>query len=173
MQKLLVLCALEQELPPDQNPYSDITIYTGVGKVNAAMHTCLAIEKFNPDTIINVGTAGSCNNSLAGLIECGNFIDRDDSGAFNTDTIITTDYKKCVISTGDNFTTKELNFCDLVDMESYAIAKVCSQKDVNFICYKYITDYVGSNSVSMWEENCHKGAKFFVEKIDDHFKNTI
>ena len=58
-------------------------------------------------------------------------------------------------------------------MESYAIAKVCSQKDVNFICYKYITDYVGSNSVSMWEENCHKGAKFFVEKIDDHFKNTI
>tara|TARA_R110002012_G_scaffold62218_2_gene163604 strand:+ start:1210 stop:1731 length:522 start_codon:yes stop_codon:yes gene_type:complete len=173
MQKLLILCALEKELPVRENPYSSITVYTGVGKVNAAMMAAFSIKSRRPDMIINYGTAGSCNKKLSGLVECGNFIDRDDSGAFNEDTIITTDYNKCVISTGDNFVTKELNFCDLVDMESYAIAKVCKKTKTEFKCYKYITDYVNSSSMNDWEEKIGDGYELFLEQIDDYIKNSV
>ena len=141
MQKLLILCALEKELPVRENPYSSITVYTGVGKVNAAMMAAFSIKSRRPDMIINYGTAGSCN--------------------------------KCVISTGDNFVTKELNFCDLVDMESYAIAKVCKKTKTEFKCYKYITDYVNSSSMNDWEEKIGDGYELFLEQIDDYIKNSV
>ena len=35
--KVLIVCALEEELPPEHNPYRDITFYTGVGKCNATL----------------------------------------------------------------------------------------------------------------------------------------
>ena len=44
MQKLLILCALEEELPIKDNPYAGITVYTGVGKVNAAMMAAFSIR---------------------------------------------------------------------------------------------------------------------------------
>ena len=173
MQKLLILCALEEEFPIKHNPYAGITVYTGVGKVNAAMMAAFSIRSKRPDVVINYGTAGSCNKRLSGLVECGSFLDRDDSGSFNEDTIITTDFKKAVVSTGDNFVNKRLNFCDLVDMESYAIAKVCKQTRTEFKCYKYITDYVNSSSMSDWKKNVSKGYGLFLEELDDYIKNSI
>ena len=87
--------------------------------------------------------------------------------------VITTDFKKAVVSTGDNFVNKRLNFCDLVDMESYAIAKVCKQTRTEFKCYKYITDYVNSSSMSDWKKNMSKGYELFLEELDDYIKNSI
>ena len=37
MTDFVILCALEDELPPESNPYREVTFYTGVGKVNAAL----------------------------------------------------------------------------------------------------------------------------------------
>ena len=78
-----------------------------------------------------------------------------------------------MVSTGDNFVNKRLNFCDLVDMESYAIAKVCKQTRTEFKCYKYITDYVNSSSMSDWKKNISKGYELFLEELDDYIKNSI
>ena len=60
MPKLLILCALEEELPPEHNPYKDITVYTGIGKVNATLEASKVAYGGSPaDCIINFGTAGA------------------------------------------------------------------------------------------------------------------
>ena len=38
---------------------------SGIGKVNAAISTTLLIEKFNPNLIINTGSAGALDESLS------------------------------------------------------------------------------------------------------------
>ena len=51
--------------------------------------------------------------------------------------------------------------CDIVDMEAYAIAKVCKKYDVNFKCFKYISDKADENAASDWKENIKKEINYF------------
>ncbi|MGB0299499.1 MAG: hypothetical protein ACPGC3_08575, partial [Paracoccaceae bacterium] len=66
------------------------------------------------------------------------------------------------LSTGDNFITSppELD-SDLVDMEAYAIAKVCKKLMMPFKCYKYVTDLADENAANDWQSNVSKGEKEF------------
>ena len=50
-------------------------------------------------------------------------------------------------------------------MEAYAIAKVCKRYDVNFKCYKYITDYTNQESKNNWQANVSKGKPYFLDKL--------
>ena len=61
---------------------------------------------------------------------------------------------KVIINTGDNFVTsaEEDLGCDAVDMESFAVAWVCKQTAKPFLAVKYVTDVLGQNSISAWEE---------------------
>lgn len=161
--KYLILCALERELPIQKNPYKRSTFYTGVGKVNAAIRTLELISELQPEVIINYGTAGSLDTNLSGLIECGAFFDRDDVSKFTSSGRIITQEDSATISTGDNFVTQGDLDCDLVDMEAYVIASICKNNKIDFKCLKYVTDYVGSNSVSEWEHNVSKGYPSFIE----------
>ena len=46
-----------------------------------------------------------------------------------------------VCGTGDTFATARSKIdCDIVDMEAYAIAKFVKKYEVEFLCYKYISD---------------------------------
>jgi adenosylhomocysteine nucleosidase len=56
---------------------------------------------------------------------------------------------------------------DLVDMEAYALAKVCKLEGIDFRCFKYITDNANDNAPSDWIDNCKKGAKLFDNRIND------
>ena len=68
-----------------------------------------------------------------------------------------------ICATGDKFVKNELELnCDIVDMEAYALAKVCKIKDIDFKCFKYISDYANHDSSNDWIENCHKGASDFL-----------
>ena len=71
MQYRILLVALEAELPYKQAPKDYKVIYTGVGKVNAAVATAQAIMEANSlgfhPVVLNYGTAGSCKQDLAGL----------------------------------------------------------------------------------------------------------
>ena len=64
---------------------------------------------------------------------------------------------------GDSFVTElpQLN-TDLVDMEAYALAKICKIHKIEFKCYKYISDYANDDSSNDWIENCNKGASHFL-----------
>jgi adenosylhomocysteine nucleosidase len=56
---------------------------------------------------------------------------------------------------------------DLVDMEAYALAKVCKLEGLKFRCFKYISDNADENATSDWTENCKKGVKLFQNKMNN------
>ena len=68
--------------------------------------------------------------------------------------------------TGDSFVTKIPTLkTDLVDMEAYAIAKICYMKDVKFRCFKYISDNADAEANDDWSENVSAGKQLFIEKM--------
>ena len=68
-----------------------------------------------------------------------------------------------ICGTGDKFVKNQLELnCDIVDMEAYALAKICHINKIKFKCFKYISDYANEDSSNDWIENCHKGARDFL-----------
>lgn len=173
----VILAALKEEFHHED--YSAMTHYSGVGKVNAAMKATEVILSpyYRPECIINVGTVGALNPGMSGLYECGIFQDRDLPKEFNPEMLVTDD-TKCICSTGDNFLENKDSINeeyppDLVDMEAFAIATVCREYNVKFVCYKFVTDYVNQESSDDWKKNIGKGNSLFKEKLDGYFSNSV
>ena len=142
-------------------------LYTGAGKINAAMGTQWLIDNYNVTEIINVGTAGGNPNKVKKdtIYEIGKLVDRDWKTPSVTYPEIKLDtqwmYTKTCY-TGDSFITDWNNDFDMVDMEAYAIAKVCNDPEngTSFYCYKYISD---TGSDEEWTKSLAKCNKAFNE----------
>ena len=174
---IYILVALEQEFDTSALEKGKFeVVYTGVGKVNAAFAATKYASRSHCKAIINYGTAGALNKDLIGkLLEVGTLYQRDmdarplaplgetpydkkDAGVIQ---ICNSPYS---ISTGDNFVTGTPEIeTDLVDMESYAIAKVCNKLAVPFYCVKYASDFADENAAEHWQDNVDKGAAAFKE----------
>ena len=135
---MLILVAIEEELKRSKLPNHQIE-YVGVGKVNAVFNTLKAIEKHSPQQIINFGTAGTLDENIKGLVEVSSFFQRDMDASplgfkvgqtpFEEDIEITFGREGVTCGTGDKFVTSLPTLkTDIVDMEAYAIAKVCKLK---------------------------------------------
>ena len=159
--------------------------FSGVGKINATIKTLEVIEKYKPKMIINYGTAGS-TKGVSGLVDCTKFIQRDmdttplgfnkgvtpfETGVppvLNFSKIKNPINKKMSCGTGDSFVTFDDGIeTDVVDMEAYAIAKVCYLKGIDFVSFKYITDEGDAEDL---KKNCYKGAKEF-KKVLKYYDN--
>jgi len=174
--KTIVLVALQDEAPGLQHMMN--VFYTGVGKVNAAMTAAQVIERYRPDRVINIGTAGGITVG-PGLHEATRFVQRDiqcqglgcsnGQTPFEDDIILTTGTAGLTCSTGDNFVMNpELDIpADLVDMEAYAIAKVCLRNRVEFCCFKYITDQADNQAHDSWKDSVSQGESFFIAKLQE------
>ena len=174
-QKVLLIVALKEELPRNLLPEFNIE-YCGVGKINATYKALEMISKYEPKLIVNFGTAGSLRKNLFGLHEVSQFFQRDmDATALGFKIGVTPFEKRSVIdfgrtglscSSGDNFVSSppELK-TDLVDMEAYAIAKVCVLKNVQFMCFKYVSDNADGNASKNWKANANLGANAFKDMI--------
>ena len=127
-----------------------------------------------PTQVINYGTAGSLKKEISGLIECKTFVqhDMDARGLldfklgetpFDRISNIILSNEGYICATGDRFVKNKLEInCDIVDMEAYALAKICKLYEIEFKCFKYISDYANDESSNDWIENCHKGAGEFL-----------
>ena len=72
--------------------------------------------------------------------------------------------------TGDSFVNKKIDMeVDVVDMEAYAIAKVCRLENIEFKCFKYISDNADENADNDWNKNLAKGASAFANLINVQF----
>ena len=151
--------------------------HVGVGKVNATYNTLKLINIHKPKIIINYGTAGAINNKLKGVVECTKFYQRDmdvrgldfELGETPFDKIkeIITSKDGYSCGTGDSFVNKKIDMeVDVVDMEAYAIAKVCMLENIKFKCFKYISDNADQNAGNDWNANLILGAKAFAELIN-------
>lgn len=172
----VIFIALKEEYPFSWKPPGYNIVYTGIGKTNAAM--CAA--KFltaNPhvDRVYNYGTAGAADDSVAGeLLEVGAVLERDmDLTPLGLDRYITEQNQvphiytsnrdtEIICGTGDSFARPKPPDYHIVDMEAYAIARVCLSFDIPFYCYKYISDTDSDEDPGKaWRENVAKGAKKF------------
>lgn len=168
MKKILITAALVNEFP--FNNYQ--IIYTGVGKVNATINLLnFLFKNTHIDLVINVGTAGGINCNRNEIIECGIFEDGQLEYPGSTEEIITFDSNKKKILTFDNFILSKPNKkCDCVDMESFALAKVCKKLNINFKCFKYITDIVGEKSQNeMFLSHLSKGKELLNQQVQKFF----
>ena len=172
---ILILVALKKELSVKDLPDRHIH-YTGVGKINASVKTLEVIKDYSPTLIINYGTAGTLNEKLEGLVEVNRFFQRDmdaTSLGFNIgqtpfDDIDEINFGNDGFScgSGDSFVTQTPKLkTDLVDMEAYAIAKICYMKNVKFRCFKYISDNANAEANDDWSENVSAGKKLFIERM--------
>ena len=185
----LIVCALEIET---QNQLQDWNVlYTGVGKVNATYHMTKGIvdgitHGKRPRMVINYGTAGSRKIKKKTLVDCTKFIQRDMDvtglGFMRGETPFEKDIpfvipSKCnfnpigrnaTCGSGDNFVEDRTQYYgEVVDMEAYALAKVCYLYDVPFISFKYITDGADEQAHEDWEANLADGIVEFKKKVLD------
>ena len=170
MERLFV-AALKEEVPN-----LDFFHFTGVGKINATHTITQLILKHKPEEIVNFGSVGSLNKEIKGLIEVTKFYQRDMDvrGLMNLklgetpfDSIheIITNDAGYSCGTGDSFVQSKIEMnVDVVDMEAYALAKICKLHNVDFKCFKFISDNADENASNDWLENCKKGSQLFLEK---------
>jgi adenosylhomocysteine nucleosidase len=183
MKDIVILVALEEELPRDSLKEFHVE-YTGVGKINACFKTIEVINTYSPKLIINYGTAGSLKDNLTGLCEVSKFFQRDMDASdlgfkigetpFDNISNISFGNEGLSIGTGDNFVIQKPKIVtDLVDMEAYAIAKVCLLKKINFLCFKYVSDKADKNAPNNWEKNTSNGKIAFQKKMQELHKDLI
>jgi len=157
--KVWFVVACEEEFyMPDVN-----IVYTGVGKVRATMATQHIIDKYQPEKIINIGTAGCISESLCfNVFRIGKIVERDYDTKDGKINEIVLD-GNVVLGTGDSFVEDwtGLNF-SLVDMEGYAVGYVCKENNIKFECYKYASD---TGNMESWEKSLEGCNKTFVDLI--------
>ena len=171
----LIVVALEDELPTHLVAGWNV-LYTGVGKVNAAIAATEAVLETRPIHLINYGTAGALNRSITGLNRVNHIVQRDmdvrplgfelGHTPFDTTGHIDLDGPGVSLGTGDHFvTTPPELVTDIVDMEAYALAKVARLFSIHFQCWKYISDNANDDAADHWAENVAKGARAFVDEV--------
>lgn len=159
-------------------------LYTGLGKVNASMMLMRRLiqqshTSSKPSLVINFGSAGSRRFKTGTLVSCTNFVQRDmDVGPLGFAHGVTPfedipstlefpnvfpDLPVGICGTGDSFEIGEPRItCDVVDMEAYALAKVCYREGLQFSCVKYISDGADDTAAQDWQDNVHKAADAFL-----------
>ena len=154
--------------------------HIGVGKINATYNTLKLIQIYKPKIIVNYGTAGAINTKLKGIVECTKFYQRDMDVRgldFKLGETPFDKVKEIIISdsgyscgTGDSFVNQKIEMeVDVVDMEAYAIAKVCILENIEFKCFKYISDNADENANNDWNTNLALGAEVFAKMINKKF----
>ena len=180
---LLVVMALEIEA---QGLFAEAgvdVLFTGLGKVNAAHRLTrrLAEERARGVTprVVNFGTVGSRRFETGAVVACHRFVQRDMDvtglGFALGETpfeaippeigfpVVFDDLPAGVCASGDRFEAidRELPW-DVVDMEAYALAKVCLLERTPFACAKYVTDGANGNAAGDWQANLPHAARAFL-----------
>lgn len=152
--------------------------FTGVGKVNAAIMAATLIERHKPKRVFNFGTAGGIGLAHGQIYKCTYFTQRDvilggcltgpQSKELHRPIVIGED-DGVRLSTGDNFVTDTYGInADMVDMEAFAIAKACEIADVEFICYKYVSDMADENAADHFVDHVHKGEDYYINILREY-----
>ena len=143
-----ILFATEMEAKPflDRGePEGVVTVVSGMGMEAARVAAEELIEKYGCTSIINAGVCGALNNRL-------------ERGAVYRVSMVSTEYLKAAVKVGIGFGLKRLvtvdkpvfqqerkkdlsKYGELVDMEGYAVARVCEEHDIPCILIKGVTDF--------------------------------
>ena len=151
----------------------------GIGKVNAASKMTQILLTHQPKVVVNFGSCGSLKGHEIGKVlkvgkvindyetyGLGDAIREIELTPYSDIKLLTTDH---FYQTFENYSTwynTNINKCDIVDMEGFALAKVCQDFGVEFHSYKWASD---DGNPDHWLENAAKGYKNFKEEFLQHF----
>lgn len=183
----LVVFAIEAEA---QGRFDDLApLYCGVGKINAAYRLTHRLANWRqlhghyPSRVLNLGSAGSATFNAGDIVNCTRFVQRDfDATALGHELYVTPlddvpwfidgglrfeAFPEGVCGTGDSFMTcGTMTRWNVVDMEAYALAKVCHIENIPFGCLKYITDGADGSAAETWENGLPAVAKSLREAVE-------
>jgi len=184
MTDILVLTALPSELKAERAPAGVAVRYCGVGKVNTAIATTLALTETRPRLVVNYGTCGKIAAGVQGLIEISRVIQRDmmamplaprgvtplSDEAGDAEHGHSSGFGGAVCGTGDSFVTSTdpwliENSVDVVDMELFAIASACARFKVPWRAFKFITDDANDLAHEHWTANVASGEDLFWDAL--------
>jgi adenosylhomocysteine nucleosidase len=159
-------------------------LYCGVGKVNAAIALTRELGRYREaglpyPLIINFGTAGSRVHVAGTFVACHEFVQRDmdarplgfELGTTPFDAAPATlhfakvfpSLPEGLCGSGDSFALDDCGLgCAVLDMEAYALAKVCWLTQARFASVKYVTDGADHTAADDWQNNVHKAAAVFL-----------
>jgi len=179
----LVVIALELEGQGLFEQADVSVLYTGLGKVNAALSLARRLATLRaqgalPKMVVNFGTAGSRTFATGSVIACRQFVQRDMDvtglgfalGETPFETLpptlsfpaVFTSLPEGICGTGDRFETGAAGLaCDVIDMEAYALAKACLVEGVTLACAKYISDGADHTAADDWQASLPKAAAAF------------
>jgi adenosylhomocysteine nucleosidase len=160
-------------------------LYCGVGKVNAAIALTKELSRYahqgqEMPLVVNFGSAGSRSFASGTLVACQEFVQRDMDvsglgfalGVTPYDEAPTsllfdpvfTHLPSAVCGSGDSFAMVDIEVdCAVIDMEAYALAKVCWHENARFACAKYVTDGADHAAADDWQRNVHMAAERFLQ----------
>ena len=168
-------------------------LFTGVGKVNAAYALTRRLTEYRLagavlPRVLNFGTAGSRRHATGAVLECTTFIQRDMDVTGLGFPLGHTPYEdvparleiapafdglqRGMCGSGDSFVMSACaHDCDVLDMEAYALAKVCLFERCAFNAVKYVTDGADHAASTDWLGNVHRAAEQFVTLYRRFAKN--
>jgi adenosylhomocysteine nucleosidase len=160
-------------------------LYCGVGKVNAAIALTKELSRYahqgeEMPLVVNFGSAGSRCFAPGTLVACQEFVQRDmdvsglgfalgitpydEAPSALTFEPVFTHLPSAVCGSGDSFATADIEVdCAVIDMEAYALAKVCWHENARFACVKYVTDGADHAAADDWQRNVHVAAEEFLQ----------
>ena len=177
---ILVCMALREEGGAALEELGANVLYTGLGKVNAAYRLTKEVNQQKPKLVLNLGTAGSKLFARGELVACNRFIQRDMDVSPLGFKPFSTPFEKSPLviehekifhhlphgtcGTGDSFETDHSHERgEVVDMEAYALAKICWLEGIDFACAKYISDGADADASRHWQESLKSTAQLFSE----------
>ena len=180
---MLVVMALDIEAQGVFERAGVSVLYCGVGKVNAAMALMRELSQYRAvgahlPRVINFGTAGSQHFVTGALVGCHRFVQRDMDASALGFPIGHTPFEHLpallefppmfpelpqgLCGSGDSFQTGAAALhCEVVEMEAYALAKVCHAEGAAFGCAKFITDGADHAAADEWRSNLPRAAAEF------------
>lgn len=182
--RLLVVMALELESAGVFEGHGISVLHTGVGKLNAAYAltrhlTHLRAQGKPLPLVVNYGTAGSHRLKTGTLVASHRFVQRDMDvrglgfrlGETPFESIpaelvfepIFPELPQAICGSADRFEMlHDHDGPDVVDMEAYALAKVCHLEAARFGCVKFISDGANAEAAKDWKENVAAAAHAFL-----------
>jgi adenosylhomocysteine nucleosidase len=186
--RILVVMALRLESSGVFEAAGIPVLYCGVGKVNAAIALAKALSRYaqagrEMPLVVNFGSAGSRRHASGTLVACHEFVQRDMDVRGLGFALGVTPYDEApsrltfepvfslpaaLCGSGDSFAITEVDMdCAVVDMEAYALAKVCWHENAKFACAKYISDGADTSAADDWQSNAHRAADDFLQLFRD------
>ena len=172
----LFVFALESEAA---GVFDDVDrLIVGIGKLNAAFQLTRALATRRPALVINLGSAGSGTFARGSLVCCDRFVQRDmdvrglgfrryETPLSGVEPVLTyglvmEGLARGICGSGDTFEMDHrATKYNVVDMEAYALAFICSREKIPFLCLKYISDGADGSAAGDWSVQVHQTAVTF------------